>query len=103
MKLEHLAAYFPYGVKARFQEVNNSKCRKYVIGTVMAIFDNGSICCSDTVNSCPDRFKLVLKPLPYIDRMQILALNRFVEIQPYLKNHYDIFGLIESGEAVEIK
>ena len=69
IKLTGLSAYFPYKVKAIFNETDKKGCRKKVIGTVSMIYDNCSINCYDTVNSCPDKYKLILYP-PYVTTRQ---------------------------------
>lgn len=63
IKLEHLAPYLPYQLKVRLPIVNKKSCRKYVIGTVGSIYSDASICCHDTVNSTPDWFKPILRPM----------------------------------------
>jgi len=99
--IEQLSAYFPYQVKAKFQETNKPTCRKYVIGTVGAIYSDSTIVCHDTVNACPDRFKLMLRPLK--TRLNINKDFDYTEIKVLLENHFDIFGLIDAGLAEEIK
>jgi len=118
LKLEHLSAYFPYQVKAEFKEIDDPKCRAMVIGTVGEIADNGKITCYDTVNSWPDKFKLLLRPLSEIKNnidSYPIPLSDIVKIdsgkldeisysttQWLLAHHYDIFGLIEQGLAKPI-
>jgi len=117
--IEQLSAYFPYNVKAKFQETNKPRCRKYVIGTVGGIYSDSRIVCHDVVNSFPDRFKLMLHRL---NTKQIADTNFILEYDialfqrdPYsinhltwelinilLRNHVDIFGLIDAGLAEEI-
>ncbi|MBR8535437.1 hypothetical protein KDU71_07680 [Carboxylicivirga sediminis] len=61
--LEELAIYLPYALKVRFRERNDRYCRKYIVGTIGAIYSDSSIVCHDTVNSTPDNFKPILRPL----------------------------------------
>lgn len=105
--LEILAMYLPYGVKAKFKYSNDKKCKQYVIGTVNAVYDDGTIVCHDTVNSSPDKFKLVLVPLDRVCNSPVkiiggaIGSNSFQNIWFALKAHIDIFGLIEQGLAEE--
>jgi hypothetical protein len=127
--IEQLSAYFPYKVKAKFQETNKPTCRKYVIGTVGGIYDNGTIVCHDVVNSYPDRFKLMLRRIEkveciktdcilfgeeirYWEYLELAYYQKNMKYSPdisiplrriLLKNHVDIFGLIDAGLAEEIK
>lgn len=95
IKLTELSAYFPYKVKAIFNETDKKGCRKKVIGTVSMIYDNCSINCYDTVNSCPDKYKLILYP-PYVTTRQDMVRGEF------LKRRIDIFNLIQRGLAVDV-
>ena len=124
--VEIVAHYLPYGVKAKFQYKNKSTCRHYVIGTLCAVYDDGSIVCHDTVNATPDHYRLVLIPLDCykdINSKAFTALNcdipNHIEIcdlankqihytsmsvaalEICLKNHIDVFGLIEQGLAIK--
>jgi hypothetical protein len=125
LSLGQLSAYLPYKVKARFKIVNVTNCRSYVIGTVSEISDNGKITCYDTVNSWPDKFKLLLRPMSALDEKALSEMNYdtvdqlwmtdlrdrhvgywnvpYNVVQILLKYHYDIFGLIEKGLAEPIK
>lgn len=96
--LYQLAAYLPYKVKAQFNETNKKGCKTKVIGTVSAVYDNCTICCHDTVNVTPDKFKLVLKPIS--SSFPVNFVN-YKTVQEQLKKHYDIFGLISQGLAVD--
>jgi hypothetical protein len=112
--LEILAMYLPYKVKVSF-----THNRKKVIGTMDAVYSDGSIVCHDTVNSSPDKFKLLLQSLEtaikdigiskeafeYIWNLKNGFL--FVDNVPHvvvvelLRNHVDISGLIDQGLAEE--
>src|SRR5574344_95248 len=129
MKLEikHLAPYLPYGLKAKFQVKNKKTCRKYVIGTISVIYSDCSICCYDTVNATPDNFKPILRPLSdyadinsdamnslNCDMSEQINLNEFAigyiclgslyqsTYDLCLKNHIDVFGLIDKGLALPL-
>jgi len=125
--LKALGMYLPYKIKAYFKEVNDRYCRKYVIGSVHSVYDDGSITCYDTVNSSPDKFKLILVPLDeFYDinckavcelgldlttQMTLVDLClgkihytglRYSDMKEFLRSHIDIFGLIEKGYAVSL-
>ena len=129
LTLKHLAPYLPYQVKAKFKETQlNPKCRKYAIGTVGAVYDGSkepTIVCFDTVNSSPDKFKLLLRPLSWITDEVLSDINCDLSTQIEIKDieaqivwhgnvsygamqilfehHVDVFGLIEQGLAEPIK
>ena len=125
--LKALGMYLPYKIKAYFKEVNDRYCRKYVIGSVHSVYDDASITCYDTVNSSPDKFKLILVPLDdfydinckavcelgfdlttqmtlvdlYLGKIHYTGL-RYSDMKEFLRSNIDIFGLIEKGFAVSI-
>ena len=127
--LEELSAYFPYQVKAKFKVINVPRCRAMVIGTIGQVNDNCSIVCYDTFNAYPEKYKLMLRPMSWLtdenlkkiklDNVYGLRRSDIEDIKychgvydlyiPYntirilLKNHVDLFGLIERGLAEEIK
>ena len=125
--LKSLGMYLPYKIKAYFKEVNDRYCRKYVIGTIHSVYDDASITCYDTVNSSPDKFKLILRPIddfydincpelcktdfdiPTQLELVDLCLGKqhytglkYSDMKEFLRYHIDIFGLIEKGFAVSI-
>ncbi len=118
--LEILSLYLPYEVKARFNETNDKKCRTKVVDTVSYIYSDSSIGCYGTVNSCPDRYKLLLKPLSALTDEALDEMgNDFCilffstkrtsvddlplsSLRLLLSHHYDVFGLIDKGMAEPI-
>jgi hypothetical protein len=124
LSADQVAPYLPYKVKAKFQYNNDPKCRTYVIGTVGVLYDNGSICCFDTVNASPDRFRLILNPKSYATNSfaKAIGLNDADQIRlagwlcgyhktkqlPYylfqklVENHIDVFDLIPKRLAIAI-
>jgi hypothetical protein len=126
LKLEQIALYFPYGLKAVLPETNKKGCRKIVIGTIGVLYSDCSITCYDTVNSSPDRYKPLLIPLRKFEdinspefqflncdlqnqveinelafnEISILSLS-YKTLEICLKNHIDIFDLIPKNLAVE--
>lgn len=137
--LEYESMSLPHGLKAQFPESNEKGCRKKVIGTIHAVYSDGSITCYDTVNATPDKFKLLLRPLSgltkpiehkgekfvplqellknsnfNINKMSECDMLEFIEVYNvpelitlndlpiYLKFHFDLAGLIEKGEAIDV-
>lgn len=94
IKLTELSAHFPYKVKALFNATNEKGCHNKVIGTVGVIYDDCSITCYDTVNSSPEKYKLILYPQE--------VSNCESSSNDLLKRRVDIFGLIEKGLAVSV-
>jgi hypothetical protein len=111
--LHQLAAYLPYKTKVTFKYKG-----KDVIGTLNAVYDDGTIVCHDTVNASPDKFKLMLVPFEKYDTKNYMGIvpirqikdtlewgdvdylqNRYLQFA--LRNHIDIFDLIPQGLAVE--
>lgn len=123
LELKYLAPYFPYHVKAKFKDLNNKKAVE--IGTMCIITEAGDITCYDAVNAYPTKFKLLLRPLSWLNDERISDINcdlsdqitimmlkdkeigywncPYGVIQILLKNHVDIFELIEKGLAEPIK
>jgi len=114
--LHQLAAYLPYETKVTFMYK-----RKQVIGTLDAVYKDGTITCGDTINASPDKFKLMLVPVntkilgsakdynEYSDLIDILhyKIKQNIDNMPYrllqlaLEKNYDIFDLIPQGLATE--
>jgi len=67
LKLNELAPYLPYKLKAYFKQKNTKTCRKMVIGTIGGIYSNCSIVCHDTVNATPDKFFPILRTISEAD------------------------------------
>ena len=96
-KKEFVSMSLPYGLKVLIPESDTKGCRKTVIGTVGAVYSDGSITCHDTVNACPRWYKPVLNPCDFA----IGDLAGY-ELMYAIKKHYDIAGLIEKGQAIDI-
>ena len=165
-KEQFIAMSLFYKLKCQFMESEDRYCRKKEIGTIGGIYNDGSIVCSDTINSCPSKFKLILRPLsdlgrsisqanynngePFIPALELIKLeekyNKWVDFAPtipydiviltkpfgqvlkvsklgtwviYLslneierakyyivsqlvKWHFDIIGLLQKGEAIDV-
>ena len=67
-KKEFVSMSLPYGLKVVIPESDTKGCRKTLIGTVGAVFDDGSIICFDTVNACPRWYKPILHKLTDITK-----------------------------------
>lgn len=97
LKVTHLSQYLPYKIKAKFQYNNDCRCRVYVIGTVSVVYSNATICCFDTVNAYPERFKLLLHPKSIITDEWLSELNldlsdKFV-LKDFADNHIGYWSL----------
>ena len=104
LELKHLAPYLPYGLRI-FNKDNKSS---YVLST-------GSI---DRVTELPEIFKPILRPLSDLTEraskvMSGLSLNTFIKkinnqdlsyitFNELISLHFDVFGLIEEGLAIDI-
>jgi len=125
--LKALGMYLPYKIKAYFKEVNDRYCRVYVIGSVHSVYDDASITCYDTVNSSPDKFKLILRPIDdfydincpelcktnfdILTQLELVDLClgkqhysglKYSDMKEFLRYHIDVFGLIDKGFAISI-
>lgn len=130
MKLEtkHLAPYLPYNLKC---EVLNSGEEKE-IGEMIAVYDDNSACFGNIIESEKgfEYIKPILKPMLDFETYFAKIFETNKEIKEYLnagfitidkdmltykpecmpfgvvqlafKHHFDIFGLIEKGLAIDI-
>lgn len=131
LQVNEITPYLPYSVKALIPESNKKGCKKKVIGTVSGIYADATIVCWDTNNVTPNRFKLILRPLSDLyfntlqgceigDEFSELEWDAFVscfmsgitpdtrfdhvaysQAQLLFKHHFDLFGLIKRGLAVD--
>ena len=98
-KKEFVSMSLPYKLKVVIPESDERGCRKTVIGTVGVVYDDGSITCHDTVNSCPKWYKPVLYPFPVKFRIELYSYNNVIDL---IKKHYDVAGLVEKGQAIDV-
>ena len=70
-KKEFVSMSLPYGLKVVIPESDTKWCRKTVIGTVGAVFDDGSVNCFDTVNACPRWYKQIINQGNRVVRLEI--------------------------------
>ena len=131
-KKEFVSMSLPYGLKVLIPESDTKGCRKTVIGTVGAVFDDGSVNCFDTVNACPKWYKPILYPMSDLSSVIKYKGKKFIPIcriynmsgqyaigESWFRNHnisclpsfimnemiewhFDIAGLIEKGQAVDV-
>lgn len=104
LELKHLATYLPYGLKFLDREPGHRWARDLRI---------------ETIEWCLTDGKPILRPLSDLHKMfpmstywdpSIIALNckrEFYKIEyndfvMLTKNHYDVFGLIDAGLAIDI-
>lgn len=113
MKIEHSSRYLPYGVK-----ISNGGIPRLLTG--IKIQKDGSLCINyeSIIYSALGRYKLILRPLSdltedYVSQFILDKLSKcsskdikqclsYNEIDYLLKHHFDIYGLIEKGEAIDI-
>lgn len=121
MKLEtkHLVSYLPYNLRC---EVLNSGQEKE-IGEMIAVYDDNSACFGNIIESEKgfEYIKPILKPMldfetnkdikEYLNEGFITIDNiltykpecmPFGVVQLAFKHHFDIFGLIEKGLAIDV-
>lgn len=120
MKVEHLIMYLPHQVKVKIK----GKIKEHAIGTVSAVYSDGSIVCYDTVNATPSKFKLLLYPKSdayeivvkgkKMDFLQAVDIHSFSinelpvdqlnlkTLNLLLKHHIDVFGYIDKKQAIDI-
>lgn len=109
LELKHLAPYLPYGLKLLYE---NSKGEHIKLPLVTAHFTNEW---TPNFHSKP-----ILRPLSDLNKegdnvfMQLQMEGGFVEdkiikgslvysdVEILLKNHFDVFGLIPEGLAIDI-
>ncbi len=100
-KKEFVSMSLPYGLKVVIPESDTKGCRKTVVGTVGAVYDDGTINCFDTVNACPKWYKPILKSIDSLINNEI-DWRDFYQMMYLIKHHYDIAGLISQGKAIDV-
>ena len=122
-KKEFVSMSLPYGLKVLIPESDTKGCLKTVIGTVGAVYDDGSIACHDTINTFPKWYKPILHKLTDItkfdsyvaecflskDVMKLMKLDMIAETEIsyfefifLVKNHFDVAELISQGQAIDV-
>lgn len=100
LELKHLAAYLPYGLKAMYNGI------KF---TITALGQKN--CYGTTFESSQglvfNDFKPILRPLSDIEDDEIntpeyLQSCCYSYVQYLLEQHYDVFGLIDNGLAIDV-
>ena len=119
LELKHLAPYLPYGLKCIF--LNETELRSIDFLTRRCSFTNGMSCPVNHEGS--HYFQPILRPLSDLKgsglklssyTMQqtsnltvglewgIFSTSPYTDLVILFENHFDVFGLIESGLAVDI-
>jgi hypothetical protein len=120
LTIEHLAAYLPYGVKMRYIE----RGKIISTGVIRSIIHNEGdthptkVCINYQGDEHIWMFKPLLRPLSQFTKDDLLNMGRtgyddyieriksgripYDEMQILLSQHWDVFGLIESGLAEPI-
>jgi hypothetical protein len=115
LKLEDLAPYLPYGLKYLDKDTNELTVMRS-ISTEINLIDMGWGNAHEL-----KEFKPILRPLSDLTKQDNLVFNVEIysglinniqnqettqwgvwEYELLLKNHYDVFGLIEKGLAIDI-
>ena len=119
LELKHLAPYLPYGLKCKLKDQG-----KETIGELSGCYSDNSYAFFDTVESEHgfEDIKPILRPLKDLTKPHFhdgtenqntrfwefeirkgyivgLGYDSFVEL---IKHHYDVFGLIPKGLAIDI-
>ena len=122
-KKEFVSMSLPYGLKVLIPESDTKGCRKTVVGTVGAVFNDGSINCFDTVNASPSIYKPILRPMHEVvlldrdpssamisegdieylkrGRVSLVFISAFT-LRILIEMHFDVAGLIDKKEAIDI-
>ena len=112
LELKHLAPYLPYklSINCDFCDGDILACELEVLSSSEAFLDG---CDWDYINN--KDFKPILRPLSnliifvshsVLDHLIGVDIYKdkltYIELSYLLQNHFDVFGLIESGLAVDI-
>ena len=101
-KEQFMAMSLLYKLKCQFMESEDRYCRKKVIGTISGIYDDGSIVCSDAINACPSKFKLILRPLSDLNKEIEHNGEKFVPKEGILGRHgYGYLWQIDRGGKID--
>ena len=119
LELKHLAPYLPYGLKiyCDFEDGDIMICQLECLGEEEAFLDG-----SDWHYKTNTAYKPILRPLSDLTDDQILELDNYHNfsiihysdiktdptrypytiVQKLLEWHFDVFGLIDAGLAIDI-
>ena len=111
LELKHLAPYLPYGLKIKTK--HGFDTMETLNGWLVNGDHEESYCYEDHPNETLE-FKPILRPLSDVVKMNKSLYESYlmsgceIDRMPYLsilaclENHYDIFGLIDAGLAIDI-
>ena len=111
LELKHLAPYLPYGLRLRDSDGIYKEDRILIFENMKWLLDNGRPILrplSDLeyliLNQKQQELKTKEDTLIYWSSRNYIDLDDicYNDIQWFLKNHFDIFGLIEQGLAIDI-
>ena len=91
LELKHLAPYLPYNVNFCESDEIEHTVKKLTLKKAKEIIKNPLV---TTV--------LILRPLPLIVDPENIDDLPYKQVQTFLNLHYDVFGLIEKGLAINI-
>ncbi len=103
LELKHLAPYLPYGLKGLGKYPNgDDNIREINISNVMAYVDND-------INSKPilrplsdlTNYKGIFHNWEYIINTELSCDITWYEWEALFEHHFDVFGLIEKGLAID--
>ena len=109
LELKHLAPYLPYGLEA----LDYLSKRVKIIGLKNETYfiDSGNIYAYGDIQDC----KPILHPLSDLEEFSPAIYDylinkcegytvrlQYVDFKTLLENHFDVFGLIEQGLAIDI-
>jgi hypothetical protein len=112
LELKHLAPYLPYDVNIKIINTN----RNYKVNTIKKLSNQ---LFSDYFLKSATIFKPILRPLSDLinsnvkdehgepidyeyKSLSLIQLNAYYKIELLFKNHFDVFGLIEKGLAIDV-
>ena len=109
LKIEYLAPYFPYGLKVRIYSDSNSPIMDnevYGYEYEHLLFIDGLAkleYCKPILRPLSDLTKLGSNERWWRDKIALgITKLDYESIQELLEEHYDVFGLIEEGLAIDI-
>tara|TARA_R110001632_G_scaffold117450_1_gene229538 strand:- start:143 stop:514 length:372 start_codon:yes stop_codon:yes gene_type:complete len=118
LELKHLAPYLPYGLKARFMHPVVKHQKTGVINNTYNLDDDVKLSIDYSDDEHIWMYKPILRPLSdlteysytigsyfNLEDFKTCVYNKEVSVlewEDLLKNHFDVFGLIEKGLAIDI-
>ena len=106
LELKHLAPYLPYGIEIK--TIENLTYWLFYSNGIRRMKDNMQSISINKVINAGLTFKPVLKPLSNINdgennTPESISKCCYSYVEKLISEHYDIFGLIENGLAIDKK